>query len=183
MSDSIQQAVDVLRVGGIIAYPTEAVFGLGVNPANQAALNRLIDIKCRDEHKGFIIIAAEWSQLQAYVTPVAEQLMQQVLASWPGPNTWIMPAKPGIFAELTGHRSTLAVRVTAHPVATALCRAFQAPIVSTSANLSGQAPARHAVDLDQALLAELGCVVAGEVGASDKPTTIRDAVTGRVIRA
>src|SRR5512134_2349746 len=146
MSDfHLRHAVRSVRAGGVIAYPTEAVFGLGCDPANQAALKRLLAIKRRPIHKGVILIAACLEQFLSYLLPLDAEALAKVSSTWPGPVTWLIPARPNVPKWLRGQHSTLAVRVTAHPLAAALCRLWGRPLVSTSANLSGRPPARTAL--------------------------------------
>ncbi len=92
--ENLQQAVDALRKGCVIAYPTEGVFGLGCDPDNQTAMLRLLAIKQRPVEKGVILIAASYAQLRPYVdeTQLTAEQLTQVLASWPAPLTWVMPA-------------------------------------------------------------------------------------------
>lgn len=182
---SIEAAAALLRRGGLVAYPTEAVFGLGCNPRDGSAVRRLLALKRREEAKGVILIAADEAQLVAYldVDALPADRLAAVRASWPGPHTWLMPCRDDVPRWIRGAHDTLAVRVTAHPVAAALCRAFGAPLVSTSANLAGEPPARSVQALDAPLLAGIDGVVAGEVSGLAQPTPIRDARTGASIRA
>lgn len=181
---SIAAAAQRLRQGGVLAYPTEAVWGLGCDPFCDAALARLLDIKQRPAAKGMIVIAARPAQVDRYLRwealPPARRA--EVLDSWPGPNTWLIPCADAVPAHLRGDHDTLAVRITAHPVAAALCEAFGGPIVSTSANLSGAPPARRVEDLSGALLAAIDGWVDGATGGLAQPSTIRDARDGRVLR-
>lgn len=172
-----------LRTGAVIAYPTEAVYGLGCDPRNPSAVRRLLTIKRRPLHKGLILIAAEFEQLQPFVEPLTEAERAQLAATWPGPVTWLLPAKPRVPPWLRGRHTTLAVRVTAHPVAVALCRAFAGPLVSTSANLSGRPPGRNVLIVRRQLAAMVDYVVPGSVGGAARPSEIRDLRSGRVIRA
>lgn len=177
----LRLAARCLRRGGIIAYPTEAVYGLGCTPLDRQAVARLLTIKRRDLSKGLILIAASLDQLTPFIAFLPEQQMQPVLKSWPGPNTWLLPAANNTPRWLTGGRNTIAVRVTKHPLAAGLCHAFEGAIVSTSANLSGYSPAKNALEV------RLRCpgtdaILHGSTGSSSQPTTIRDALTGEVIR-
>ncbi|HVC28526.1 MAG TPA: Sua5/YciO/YrdC/YwlC family protein [Gammaproteobacteria bacterium] len=168
--------------GGVIAYPTEAVFGLGCDPLNSAAIAKLLAIKHRDAAKGFILIAADIVQLEPYID-VSDKLRDQLLMTWPGPITWVVPAAPGVPNWLTGGRSTLAVRVTAHPVVQALCASTGFALTSTSANLSSHPPLRSSLAVRQLLKDKLDYIVPGNVGEQRRPTEIRDALTGKLLRA
>ncbi len=178
----VASAAEVVRAGGILAYPTEAVFGLGCNPADSAALTRLLALKRRPEDKGLILIAAEFDQLAGWLGELPPGALERCLASWPGPDTWVVPARPGIPPLLSGGRPTLAVRVTAHPLAAALCRACGHALVSTSANTSGQPPIVSAAELARAFGDGLDAILDGALGGLDRPTRIRDALTGEVLR-
>jgi len=168
--------------GGVIAYPTEAVFGLGCDPLNAAAIAKLLAIKQRDDSKGFILIAADIIQLEPYID-VSDKLRDQLLMTWPGPITWVVPAAPGVPDWLTGGRATLAVRVTAHPVAQALCASTGFALTSTSANLSSRPPIRSSLAVRHLLRDKLDYIVPGNVGSQRRPTKICDALTGKILRA
>ncbi|WP_421165000.1 Sua5/YciO/YrdC/YwlC family protein [Aeromonas dhakensis] len=184
MSKEFEFAVAALQHDGVIAYATEAVFGLGCDPDSEAAVQRLLAIKQRPVEKGLILIAAELAQLQDYIDldQLTSEQLARVEASWPGPFTWIMPARPDTPAWLTGQFDTLAVRVTAHSQVQALCRAFGKPLVSTSANLTGEEPARRLADIGELLASQLAYILPGEVGGQANPSEIKDARTGAVIR-
>lgn len=181
---SIEDATDRLQQGGVIAYPTEAVWGVGCDPFNERAVHRLLSIKQRPVDKGLILIAAELNQLRSCLnlSALPVERLEDVLASWPGPHTWVMPASERAPAWITGVHTGLAVRVSAHPVVVALCRAFGGPLVSTSANLSGQPAPLQRAELDPALLARLDGVTEGETGGLLRATPIRDARSGQQLR-
>jgi len=182
---TLDTALPVLRAGGVIAYPTEAVWGLGCDPGAEAAVMKLLQLKQRPVEKGMILVAAELSQLDGWVRlqalPPARQA--DVLASWPGAHTWILPAGPQAPRWISGAHSGVAVRVSAHPLVAALCRAWGGPLVSTSANLAGKPPALTRAGLDPALLPLLDGVLDGQTGGLAQPTPIRDALTGQVLRS
>jgi L-threonylcarbamoyladenylate synthase len=182
---TLESAVAVLHRGGVIAYPTEAVWGLGCDPFDAVAVRRLLAIKEREESKGLILIAANLAQIASLIDRDAlpPARIAAVLASWPGPHTWLLPCTTLVPDWLRGDHATLALRVTAHPGAAALCAAFGGPLVSTSANRAGAAPARTLAELDPALLSQLDGVFNGETGGLDAPTTIRDAASGSLLRA
>lgn len=182
---NLERATHVLHKGGVIVYPTEAVWGIGCDPFNEAAVMRLLDIKQRAVDKGLILIAADLEQLRSCLNfpalPTAR--LVEVLASWPGPHTWTMPANALAPRWITGAHESLAVRVSAHPTVVALCRAFGGPLVSTSANLSGQPAVRQREDLDPALLDRVDGLVEGDTGGLERPTPIRNAFDGSILRS
>ncbi|WP_115050845.1 Sua5/YciO/YrdC/YwlC family protein [Xanthomonas arboricola] len=181
---SLDSAVATLRKGGVIAYPTEAVWGLGCDPAQQAAVLRLLEIKRRPVDKGVIVVASGIEVLRDWVDIDALEPARrdEVLASWPGPHTWILPITTRAPHWVTGTHDGLAVRISAHPVVAALCAAWGGPLVSTSANLAGEPPARSRQALDPALLASIDGVTDGAVGALAQPTQIRDGRSGQILR-
>jgi len=179
----IDTAVTAMRNGGVIAYPTEAVFGLGCDPDNHAALAALLALKQRPASKGLILIAAELTQLLPYIAEVDAALQQRALDTWPGPVTWLFPCAKHIDPLLRGEHQTIAVRVTAHPLARQLCLALGKAIVSTSANLSGHAPARTVVEVQAQFSDRLAAIVAGQVDLGAKPSEIRDLVSNKIIRS
>ena len=178
----LRQAARCVHQGGVIAYPTEAVYGLGCAPLNGEAVRRLLKIKGRPLDKGLILIAADFDQLRPFVRPLPAKTIRPLFDSWPGPHTWLMPAAEDLPYWLTGGRTTVAVRVTAHPLAAALCRACNSPLVSTSANRAGQPPQRTALGVQRAFGSEIDCLLHGETGGLKRPTTIHHAMTGGRIR-
>ena len=176
-------AARCIEAGGILAYPTEAVYGLGCDPRDGDAVRRLLAIKRRPEDKGLILIGADYAQLRPFVAPLESDRMEAVLATWPGPVTWLLQARAGTPRWLTGRHATLAVRVTAHPLASALCRSVGCALVSTSANVSELPPARTALEVRLAFGAQVDLVLTGPCGPRANPSTIRDGRTGAVIRA
>ena len=181
---TLDDAVARLKSGGVIAYPTEAVWGLGCDPFDEAAVLRLLAIKQRPVEKGLILIAADLAQLQPVLdlATVPEARLAEVLASWPGPNTWVLPSSASAPRWITGTHAGIAVRISAHPTVVALCRAFGGPLVSTSANLAGAPSAFNRDQLDPAVLALVDGTTEGETGGLDQPTPIRDALSGHVFR-
>ncbi len=180
----LRRAAHILRAGGVVAYPTEAVYGLGCDPLNEQAVMRILAIKGRALDKGLIVIAAGFEQLAPLLLPQPAESLAPVLQSWPGPVTWLLPAAAAVPVWLTGGSDRIAVRVTAHPLAARLCRAFGAALVSTSANRSGRPPARTVLQARRMLLGSgVDCFLSGRTGGDALPTEIRDARDGRVLRA
>lgn len=178
----IKRAAAILRQGGIVAYPTEGVWGLGCDPDNAEAVLKLLRLKQRPWQKGLILIAADFAQVEAYVNPLDTKRMAAIHATWPGPVTWLLPARVTTPEWLRGKHKTLAVRVTAHPLAAALCRQFGEAIVSTSANLAGQRATLNHLQVMQRFGKVLDYILPGETGGQRRPSEIRDGVTGRVVR-
>jgi L-threonylcarbamoyladenylate synthase len=171
-----------LRRGGIVAYPTEAVYGLGCNPTDDRALRKLLELKRRPWHKGLILIAARPVQLDPFLAPLDAERVERARAHWPGPTTWLWPAQPWVSPLLRGEHRTLAVRVPGHPLARALCDAFGGALVSTSANRSGQAPARSALEVRRKLGPRAVFILSGPVDRRARPSRILDIHSGRVLR-
>jgi L-threonylcarbamoyladenylate synthase len=178
----LERAVRLLASGGVIAYPTEAVYGFGCLPGERKAVERLLHIKRRSWRKGLILIAADLAQLSSLILLPNSGLRDEILASWPGPVTWILDAQPGVPAWLGGGRGTLAVRVTAHPLARRLCSRLRSPLISTSANRSGRPPLTRALQVRREFGAELDEVLVGPLGSLQSPTTLRDGRSGRILR-
>ena len=181
----ITRAAHLLLCGGVIAYPTEAVWGLGCDPRNEGAVLRLLALKQREVDKGLILIAADEAQLAPYINMAALEDAQRdaVRGSWPGPNTWIVPASTHAPAWITGMHSGIAVRVSAHPTVIALCNAFGGALVSTSANRAGE-PAPSSRDaLDPIIVAGVDAISIGETGELLRATAIRDARSGDTLRS
>ncbi len=172
----------ILRAGGVIAYPTEAVYGLGCAPLDGRAVARLLSLKRRSVEKGLLVVAADFAQLAPLVLEPSPEVLSRLEASWPGFATWVLPARPEIPRWLTGRHSGLAVRVTAHPVAASLCRHFGGALVSTSANPSGRQPARNLLTVHRYFGGRLDYIVPGALGGEPRPSAIRDALTGTVLR-
>lgn len=176
--------VHSFKLGALIAYPTEAVFGLGCDPSFENAVMDLLVLKNRPMDKGLILIASDMSQLTPFIDfeQVPEAMQQQILASWPGPNTWLLPKQTNTPDYLTGGSSLIAVRISQHPTVVAMCNALNSAVVSTSANLNGHEPARDAEGV-KAQFADKVICVEGDVGGNPNPSCIRHGLTGDIIRA
>jgi len=177
---SVMRAAEVLLGGGIIAYPTEGVFGLGCLPDDLQALRRLLAIKRRDAGKGLILIASTIEQLAGWVDlPDGRSL--------PAPDpmhpvTWIVPPGDRAHPIVRGQHPGLAVRITSNPVAAAICVAVDTPIVSTSANLSGKPAARNRFVLRRQFAERVDYIVPGDCGPASGASEIRDFTSNKVLR-
>lgn len=179
----VDAAAAFLRGGGVLAYPTEAVYGLGCDPDNRAAFERLFALKRRPPTQGVLLIAADLDQVRPWIGDAPAQALERARATWPGPHTWVFPRSARVPEWVAGGHAGIALRVTAHPLAAALCRAFGGPIVSTSANRHGEPPVTTTAAVEAALGAELEAVLDGPVGGLERPTPIRDALTDAIIRS
>lgn len=170
-----------LRCGEVVAYPTEAVWGLGCDPFNSEAVERLLTLKSRPETKGLILIAANGEQLIPLVGNLSSGEWAQMSQPGERPVTWVVPANRYAPAWITGGRETIAVRVTGHPIARGLCLAFGGALVSTSANPQGCPPARTAFKVKHYFGANVA-LAPGMVGGVARPSEIRDLRSGEVLR-
>ena len=177
----LRLAADILRGGGVLAWPTEAIWGMGCDPLNPHAIQRLLAIKQRSPSKGLILMAGDYAQILPFILPLPPGRMQAVRDSWPGPHTWLLPANPNTPDWITGGSELVAVRVTAHPLSRDLCQAFGGALVSTSANRSGHPPARSALEVLLRCPGTHG-LLHGSTGDLDAPTPIKNALTNEVIR-
>jgi L-threonylcarbamoyladenylate synthase len=179
----IRQAARWVTAGGVVAYPTEAVFGLGCDPLDEHAVKKVFALKQRPQEKGMILISDEVERLLPFIRLPDGAAMGRVLASWPGPVSWVFQASPLAPDWLLGNRDSVAVRVTSHPLAAALCRACGMALVSTSANRSGHQPARSIFRLRVQFGERLDYLLCGATGGAIRPSRIQDARTGEVLRS
>ncbi|GAB4391996.1 MAG: L-threonylcarbamoyladenylate synthase [Gammaproteobacteria bacterium] len=183
---ALEPAVAAVKTGGIIAYPTEAVYGLGCDPFNENAVNQLKQLKGRPAQKGFLLIASDWAQVADLVAPLTAEQVAKVQATWPGPITWVFPASqqaPAWICEYNAdNQASIALRITAHPIANQLCQQLQQPIVSTSANLSSEPALKTGNAVMQSFRDKINYVIMGAVGELTKPTVIYDVLTDKILR-
>jgi L-threonylcarbamoyladenylate synthase len=175
--------MQTLQQGELIAYPTEAVFGLGCDPDNEGAVQKLLTLKKRPVEKGLILVGKTYSQLLPYVddAKIPMHMRTEIFSSWPGPVTWLLPAAKQSPKWITGDSDFIAVRVSQHIVVRQLCDLFGKPLVSTSANVSGVKPAVNVQQLYQQFDKTL-ILVDGALGGTKKPSQIRHGISGQTIR-
>lgn len=177
-----RQFVEHLYRGEVVAYPTEAVFGLGCDPMNEEAVFRLLALKKRSWRKGLILIAANLQQLEPYIQRPSSSVLNRILATFDEPTTWVLPAKPNVPVWLTGQYDTLAVRLTQHPLAKELCEYAQMAIVSSSANVSGCEPFKTGYQTRLKFSQEGVYTINGKVGGFEKPSRLIDPLSNRQLR-
>jgi len=178
----LKAACRALRRGGVIAYPTEAVWGLGCEPLDERACMRLLALKQREWQKGLILVASHFDQVEAFVEIPSKNALKRATATWPGPATWVFPASEHCPMWISGDHDGVAVRVSSHPVVQALCEAYGGAVVSTSANPSGRPPALTVAQLRIYFRSSIDALLPGALGHLARPTTIRDVATGHILR-
>jgi len=174
---------NVVAGGGVIACPTEAVWGLSCDPFSESAVLRLLDLKERPAHKGLIMVAADESQLEFLLNGLSSALRQKLTVSWPGPNTWLVPHHGRVPALVHGKFDSVAVRVSGHPLVRELCRVHGGPLVSSSANVAGRPAPKTLLAVRNYFGTRLDGLLPGNVGAAGRPSTIRDVFSDEVFRA
>ena len=175
-------AVEQLRKGNIIAYPTEAVFGLGCDPRNESAIAKILQLKGREQSAGLVLIASDFEQLKPWIADTESDLIEKAMQTWPGPVTWLFPRAAGVSDFVAGSHKTVAVRITAHEGSQAICQAFGSALISTSANPSSASPALSSNEVNHYFGNGLGGILAGPLGGASQPSEIRDLESGDVIR-
>ncbi len=179
----VTRAANCLLNGDVLAYPTEAVWGLGCDPENEAATLRLLEIKKRPVHKGLILAAGSVEQVAFLLEALASAQQKKILATWPGPTTWLIPDYDDLIPWwIKGDHSSVAIRVTAHPLVAELSLAFGGPIVSTSANKAGQRPAKKALHVIKHMGHEIDGLLHGSLGSERNPSRIVDLLSDTILR-
>lgn len=182
MSWHIREAVRQLASGGVIAYPTETVYGLGCDPFNGHAVLRLIDLKQRSIDQGLILVASRFEQLQPLLLPLSTVTRRRITQARKSPVTWVLPCHPEIPFWLRGKHDSLAVRVSSHPVTAALCERWDGPLVSSSANVHGKPPATNPLAVRKAFNGQLDYILHGPHAGTNRPSEIRNGLTGELLR-
>lgn len=182
--DQLAQAARVVLSGGLVAYPTDTLYGLGVDPASDRAIERLFEAKGREASMAIPLIAADLSQVAQWVGDLPATATRLAAHFWPGPLTLVLSAPAALSRRLLGGGATVAIRVPAHPVARGLARACDRPVTSTSANVSGNDPPSAAGMIDQRLEARLDLVLDAGSCPGGPPSTIVDVAQGapRLVR-
>ena len=173
----------MLREGGVIAYPTEAVWGLGCDPEDPEAVDKLLSLKKRPEEKGLILVASRTDQVEPLLKNLKPEQRERVEALWPGFVTCLLPDPKGVVPSwIRGKHSSVAVRVSAHPPVKALCEAFGGPIVSTSCNPAGRQPAKTAAEVRRFFGRRIDGMLPEALGNAARPSPILDLENDRWIR-
>ena len=176
------ESVNYLETGKIIAYPTESIYGIGCDPYNYDAVQQIFKIKNRPNNKPMILIASHLTQIAKLVDN--RSLTPPVIQTWPGHTTWLLPASSDcpewLYEKVT---KKVAIRVSAHRTVTSICKNFNKPIISTSANKSMDKPIKEISKIKDIFEGDIDFIVEGDLGQELKPSVIKDFVTGRIIRS
>jgi L-threonylcarbamoyladenylate synthase len=179
---ALRQAVTAIRGGGVVACPTEAVWGLSCDPFNVVAVARLLYLKQREMAKGLVLVAGAESQLEWLLRDLPLAQRARLSLSWPGPTTWLVPHQHRVPGWICGDHDTVALRVSAHPLVRALCNAWGGPLVSSSANPAGGRPATQSFQVRRYFGADLDYIVSGALGGASRPSVIKHLLTDEIIR-
>lgn len=175
-------ATQALKRGAVIAYPTEGVWGLGCDPLNGAAVRKVLQLKSRSEEKGLILVGSDISHFSDFTSALDAEELSKIKASAGQALTWLIDHGGTAPDWISGGQSSLAIRLSDHPVVKGLCSAFAGPIVSTSANPAGEEPALNRAEVERYFGKLIDVIVPGDTGGQNGATEIRELKTGRVVR-
>lgn len=179
---SIAHATAAIKQGGVLIYPTEGVFGIGCDFRNELSVEKLLRLKQRSVSKGLVLIASHIEQVLPLILPEESAHLARALKSWPGHHTWVFPASKLTPKWITGDFSSVAVRVTDHPAAKALCEACGHALVSTSANISNQPTPINISAIQNMWQDQIDYYLDLPLGSATKPSSIRLASSGEIFR-
>ena len=181
-SKRLNQAVAVIKSGGVIAYPTEAVYGLGCDPFNEQSVLQLLALKKRSVEQGLILIASNVRQVLPLIQPIHADDLARALKTWPGHATWIFPKSNGVPTWISGNYHSVAIRVSKHPVVKMLCDELESPLVSTSANITNENDLDSIKAIQNTFGDKIACYIDAPVGNEQQASTIVDAHTQQKLR-
>ena len=180
------KAMKALNQGGVIAYPTEGVWGLGCDPFDEQAVLDILDIKSRPVSKGLILVSGDIKSFDFLIYDLSSIQYQMLEASWPGHNTWLVPHKNRIPSSVHGKHDTVAIRVSNHPLIKEICDQFGGPIVSTSANPAGCPSAKTSIQVRRYFSRKIAneeiALMPGRIGNAQSESTIRCLSSGKILR-
>lgn len=175
---SLGSIIEHLKFGELIAYPTEGVWGLGCDPNNLEAVKKILDLKERSSDKGLILLGSRFEQFNEYA--FAEEYKAKLMTKWPGPHTWLVPAKQGVSTLLIGSNDKVALRLSNHEIVCELCEGFGGAIISTSANKEGLPTLKGEREIAD-VFPDVK-ILKGRLGDLNRPSTIQDVVTDFIVR-
>ena len=158
MMDEVKKAVEVLRQGGVILYPTDTIWGLGCDATNETAVKKVYDIKRRAETKSMLVLIDSPAKLQAYVSEIPD-MVWELIELTTKPLTIIYPGARNLASNLINDDNTIGIRVTEEAFSKKLCEMFRKPVVSTSANISGEKSPALFADISKEIISQVDYVV------------------------
>ncbi len=172
----------LLKQGAVIAYPTEAVWGLGCDPFNESAVRRILTLKSRPEAKGLILIGGHASHLQPWVDTLDNEAATRLLSQTERPTSWIVPDTKITPSWVRGEHQSVAIRLSQHAGVQRICQAFNGVIVSTSANPAGLDPALTQQQLTEYFGDQIDAIFDAPLGDAGQPSQILDLLNGKQFR-
>ncbi|MDJ0880022.1 MAG: L-threonylcarbamoyladenylate synthase [Gammaproteobacteria bacterium] len=180
----LRQIASAINQGAIIAYPTDTIWGFGCHPRIEKAVTRIKSLKRRPRDKGLILLASSIELFKTYINPDDYyRHLSTLKMPRPRPLTWIVRAHPDCPSWLKARRGTLAIRITDLSHIRILCQGMQAPLVSTSANLSGQPTARNQFNIHKQFQHDVDFVIEGYRVPGRQASEIRELDSGKILRA
>lgn len=179
---STSEIANILRQGGIVAYPTEAVWGLGCDPYNEKAVRRILELKSRPEYKGLILVAGEKKELEPWLAILDNNAALRLISKTEVPTSWVVPDIKIAPNWIRGEHNSVAIRLSQHSSVQQLCKAFQGAIVSTSANPAGLPPAKNIEEVNTYFGNEIDAIFNAPLGGKSEPSQVRDILTDVVFR-
>ena len=158
MRNDLKKAVEVLRAGGVILYPTDTIWGLGCDASNEEAVRRIYEIKQREETKSLLVLIDSPAKLQAYVSEIPD-MAWELIELTTKPLTIIYPGARNLASNLINDDNTIGIRVTEEAFSKKLCEMFRKPVVSTSANISGEKSPALFADISKEIISQVDYVV------------------------
>ena len=184
LQSAIHSAAQCLLSGGLVAYPTESFYGLAVDATNKDAIKRLFLVKKRRTNRPILILIQSVQVLEQYVMHIPQVAHRLIKAFWPGGLTLVFEADPKISPLLTAGTGKIGIRLSSHPVATALARKIQGPITGTSANISSEPACRNAKEILSTFGETVDLILDGGQAAGKIGSTVLDVTTDppRILR-
>ena len=178
----LDQTAALIKAGGVIAYPTESVFGLGCDPFNEQAVLKLLSMKQRSVEQGLILIASNIRQILPLIQPQHADDLARALKTWPGHYTWVFPKSSSVPSWVSGKYNSIAIRVSNHPTVKLLCDRLNHPLVSTSANISKQVDLNSIKRIKEVFDDKIAFYIDAPTGNEKLASPIRDAHTLKILR-
>ncbi len=177
LKEGLNEAVKIISKGGIVAFPTESFYGLGVDATNSDAIKRLFRVKKRDPDLPILVFISSLGELPKYAASIPTKAKRMGEKFWPGGLTMLFKSSPAFPSVLTAGKEKVGIRISGHPLVGALLRALNFPITGTSANISGSPPCIKAEEVEEYLDNDLDLILDGGVTQGKYPSTILDVTT------